>query len=92
VFAEVFTIRTSCPASELCYQVFMAKQQSDRPDKATRLRGPPPTGAGTLIGVRIQPDDLVLLDRWRADQPDQPGRPEAIRRLVESGLKAKGKS
>ena len=29
------------------------------------------------------------LDAWAAQQPDLPGRPEAIRRLVELGLKAK---
>ena len=69
----------------------MAKQQSDKPDRMPRRRGPPPTGVGLLIGVRIQPDDLELLDAWRADQTDAPGRPEAIRRLVELGLKARAK-
>jgi hypothetical protein len=29
------------------------------------------------------------LDDWRHKQDDLPGRPEAIRRLVELGLKAK---
>lgn len=65
----------------------MAKQQSDKPDKAKRRPGPPQTGGGTLIGVRILPDDLELLDQWRESQPDRPGRPEAIRRLVEEGVK-----
>ena len=69
-----------------CYHDFMAKQQSDKPDKAQRRHGPPDGGAGTLIGVRISADDLVLLDRWRAEQSDRPGRPEAIRRLVEQFL------
>jgi hypothetical protein len=67
----------------------MAKQQSDKPDKAQRRRGPPDTGVGTLIGVRIQPQELELLDRWRAGQADKPGRPEAIRRLVEQSLNSK---
>jgi hypothetical protein len=71
---------------------FMAKQQSDKADKIKRRPGPPPTGVGTLIGVRIQPDDLDLLDAWRAAQPDKPGRPEAIRRLVENALSRKEKS
>jgi hypothetical protein len=31
------------------------------------------------------------LDDWRRKQDDLPGRPEAIRRLVELGLKTKGK-
>ncbi len=39
--------------------------------------------------VRVQPDMAKLLDDWRRKQEDLPGRPEAIRRLVELGLKAK---
>jgi hypothetical protein len=31
------------------------------------------------------------VDAWAAKQADEPGRSEAIRRLVEIGLKAKGK-
>jgi hypothetical protein len=35
-------------------------------------------------------DELIAsLDAWSADQEDQPSRAEAIRRLVELGLKAK---
>jgi hypothetical protein len=65
----------------------MAKQPSDKPDKIKRRPGPPQAGGGTLIGVRILADDLELLDQWREAQPDRPGRPEAIRRLVEEGVK-----
>jgi len=50
-----------------------------------------PTTTGDLIGVRVQPDMAKALDDWRRKQADLPGRPEAIRRLVEIGLKAKGK-
>lgn len=39
--------------------------------------------------VRIQPHMANALDDWRRKQDDLPGRPEAIRRLVELGLKAK---
>jgi hypothetical protein len=39
--------------------------------------------------VRVQPDMAKQLDDWAGS--DLPGRPEAIRRLVELGLKAKGK-
>jgi hypothetical protein len=46
---------------------------------------------GELVGVRVQPDMAKQLDDWRRQQDDLPGRPEAIRRLVELGLKAKGK-
>jgi hypothetical protein len=38
--------------------------------------------------VRFQPDLAKQLDNWRREQSDIPGRPEAIRRLVEAGLKA----
>lgn len=43
------------------------------------------------IGVRVDADFLKLIDEWRRKQDDVPTRPEAIRRLVELGLKAKGK-
>jgi hypothetical protein len=59
--------------------VFM-KRQSLVPKKK---RGPPPTGQGIQIQVRIQPDKLAQLDSWIAAQTDQPSRPEAIRRIVE---------
>ncbi len=56
-----------------------------------KRRGRPiTTGKGTLIGVRLLDDPLATLDAWIAKQkePDL-SRPEAIRRLVEIGLKAK---
>jgi hypothetical protein len=36
-------------------------------------------------------DDSLIsaIDRWRETQEGEPSRPEAIRRLVELGLKAK---
>jgi hypothetical protein len=36
--------------------------------------------------VRVQPEMAKQLDDWRRKQEDLPGRPEAIRRLVEIGL------
>jgi acetylornithine deacetylase/succinyl-diaminopimelate desuccinylase-like protein len=56
---------------------------------AKKRRGPPPTGKGTLVGVRLQPDLLAPIDDWAAAQEDEPGRSEAIRRLVELGLTVK---
>jgi hypothetical protein len=44
---------------------------------------------GDLVGVRIQTDMARQLDDWRRKQDDLPGRPEAIRRLVELGLTVK---
>ena len=51
-----------------------------------KRRGLPPTGKGTLIGVRIQPDDLATLDSWIIDDGRGLTRPQAIRRLVEIAL------
>jgi hypothetical protein len=44
---------------------------------------------GEPVLVRVQPDMAKQLDDWRRKQDDLPGKPEAIRRLVELGLKAK---
>jgi hypothetical protein len=56
-----------------------------------KRRGRPvTTGKGTLIGVRLLDDPLATLDAWIAKQKESDlSRPEAIRRLVEIGLKAK---
>jgi hypothetical protein len=58
--------------------------------KAVRRGRPVTTGKGTLIGVRLLDEPLATLDQWIARQKDaELTRPEAIRRLVELGLKAK---
>jgi len=41
------------------------------------------------INVRVDEDFLKRLEDWRRKQADLPGRPEAIRRLVELGFKVK---
>lgn len=61
------------------------KKSTDDNTKARKKR-PPVTGE--LVGVRVQPEMLEKLDNWRREQPDLPGRPEAIRRLIEIGLGA----
>jgi hypothetical protein len=50
-----------------------------------------PAATGDLVGVRVQPDLGKQIDDWRRKQDDLPGRPEAIRRLVELGLTARVK-
>jgi hypothetical protein len=56
---------------------------------AKKRRGPPPTGKGVQVVVRLQPDPLGAIDKWVAKQPGHPTRAEAIRRLVELGLTVK---
>lgn len=49
--------------------------------------GRPATGIGTMIGVRMQPDQLKELDGWIAAQDDpKPSRPEAVRRILKDAL------
>jgi hypothetical protein len=38
------------------------------------------------VMVRLSPEQAKLIDDWRRNQSDLPGRPEAIRRLVEQAL------
>lgn len=57
--------------------------------KIRKKRGPPATGKGAQIQVRLQPDDLSAVDNWIAEQDSAPTRPEAIRTLVRQALRAK---
>jgi hypothetical protein len=43
------------------------------------------------IPVMMAATDVAAIDEWRRKQQDLPSRSEAIRRLVQLGLKAKGK-
>jgi hypothetical protein len=72
----------------LGYPEFMAKSIRDIPKKQ---RGRPSTGGrreGVL--VRLEPAQFEALDGWIKKHGVE-SRPEAIRRLVELGLKVKGK-
>jgi hypothetical protein len=53
---------------------------------------PATTGRGLQIGMRWQESALEMIDDWIERQKEPTlTRPEAIRRLVELGLKAKGR-
>jgi hypothetical protein len=58
----------------------MAKQDISVTKKLGR-----PKSAPTSV-VRLPDAVLEAADKWASKQPDQPTRPEAIRRLVELGL------
>lgn len=64
-----------------CYRGCMKKSTGDNTN--TRKRA---SQTGEMVGVRLQPDQIAAVDRWRSKQPDLPTRPEAIRRLVEKAL------
>jgi hypothetical protein len=54
-----------------------------------RERGRPRTGIGKPTGLRLYADMERRIDAWALKQPDKPGRPEAIRRLIELALAIK---
>jgi hypothetical protein len=58
-------------------------------NRKKRGRGRPPTGIGKPVGLRLYPELEEKVDAWASKQPDRPGRPEAIRRLIEIALKTK---
>jgi len=58
-------------------------------DITKRGRGRPATGLGSPTLVRLQPDMAGRIDRWAEKSGEELSRPEAIRRLVELGLKVK---
>jgi hypothetical protein len=60
-------------------------------NRKKRGRGRPRTGIGKPVGLRLYPELEKRIDAWALSQPDNPGRPEAIRRLIEIALAVKAK-
>jgi len=56
-----------------------------------RRRGRPPTGQDPVTAVRLSPALRSQIADWAKQQPDNPSRSEAIRRLVQLALAAKRK-
>ena len=56
-----------------------------------RKPGRPATGNDPVRAIRLSDEFIAKVDRWAAKQDGEPGRSEAIRRLVELGLKVKSK-
>ena len=65
---------------------FMAKSNKVLPKKG---RGRPATGRDPVTAIRLPGKLTKAIENWADDQDDEPNRSEAIRRLVELGLKAK---
>jgi hypothetical protein len=51
--------------------------------------GRPATGQDPVTAIRLSKEMRAAVDTWAAAQHDEPGRSEAIRRLVELGLRVK---
>ncbi len=56
--------------------------------KPRKKPGPPKTGVGHAVGVRLHPDLEARLDAWIAKQAVPVTRPLAIRILMERALDA----
>jgi hypothetical protein len=70
------------------YDSIMSKSIPVRQEK--RRPGRPATGKTPMASLRL-PDALAdQIDAWARGQADEPGRSEAIRRLIELGLTVKG--
>jgi hypothetical protein len=76
------------PLSLLFLYSLIMKKSISRTGK--RGRGRPPTNP-TSIHLTLAPEPLAQVDDWIERQEEPFTRPEAIRHLIELGLKAKGR-
>jgi hypothetical protein len=67
----------------------MAKSIRDSTKSTAKMGRPVTTGTGEAQIVRMHDQQLAAIDEWIDAQGEKISRPEAIRRLVEIGLKAK---
>jgi hypothetical protein len=69
----------------------MPKSIRDSKKSEPTIGRPKTTGPGQPQVVRMHDQQIASIDAWITMQGEAISRPEAIRRLVELGLKAKGK-
>ncbi|MGN6311721.1 MAG: hypothetical protein ACTHNN_19445 [Xanthobacteraceae bacterium] len=69
----------------------MAKSIRDSKKSKPRIGRPKTTGSGEAQIVRMHKPQITAIDDWIKFQGEEMSRPEAIRRLVEIGLKARSK-
>jgi hypothetical protein len=69
----------------------MAKSIRDSTKSNPKMGRPKTTGPGEPQVVRMHDQQLEAIDDWIEAQGEKISRPEAIRRLVELGLRAKTK-
>jgi hypothetical protein len=73
----------------LAFMVTQIMGKSIRVTTKKRRGRPATTGKGTQIGERWHETELAAIDNWIASYGEEMTRGQAIRRLVELGLKAK---
>jgi hypothetical protein len=80
-----------CPPAYIVISECMAKSVRDSTKPNPKMGRPKTTGPGEPQVVRMHDEQLEAIDDWIEAQGEKISRPEAIRRLVEIGLKVKGK-
>ena len=68
---------------------YMAKSIRDSKKSKPKMGRPSTTGPGQPQVVRMHDQQIAAIDAWIVMHNEEISRPEAIRRLVELGLKAK---
>jgi hypothetical protein len=66
----------------------MAASRDNNKIPPKRKRGRPATGHDPHFAFRIPVETIKQIDAWAAQQPDKPSRAEAVRRLIDLGMKA----
>jgi hypothetical protein len=69
----------------------MVKSIRDSTKSTVKMGRPKTTGPGEPQVVRMHDEQIAAIDEWMNAQGEKISRPEAIRRLVELGLKVKSK-
>ena len=69
----------------------MVKSIRDSTKSTVKMGRPKTTGPGEPQVVRMHDELIAAIDEWMNAQGEKISRPEAIRRLVELGLKVKSK-
>jgi hypothetical protein len=69
----------------------MLKSIRDSKKSKPKIGRPKTTGSGQPQVVRMHDQQIAAIDAWMAMHDAEISRPEAIRRLVDLGLKVKAK-
>jgi hypothetical protein len=81
--ARLATELNPSPGLPLCYHSAMTKSTYDNIAKPVRKRS---AKTGTLVGVRLQSEQIKAIDVWAAKQVPPVTRPEAIRGMIDAML------
>src|SRR5262249_23485228 len=82
--ADMTGSNLACFASDLLLTKNMVKSRK----RKRKTRGRPRTGIRPMVGVRVSNQTRAAVKRWASMQVDKPTLSEALRRLIDIGLKS----